>query len=470
MRAMLTAAGYELLSQSRRKVYWTAIPAILFVILAAFVIGLTEYRSRTLEFDRLSRNERQLWLQLEPTDPHVAGHIGTYAFRPPSPYLWFDPGIDQYAGSWEHLEAHRPARFRDAAVPDEIPIFRLRQFSPGSLIVTWFPLLILILVPASIAAEHESGILAMVKIHTNSPWGWLCGKAIGIAWIPLAGCATALTIVPAIAFALIRDVETSFCLMIISSVYMLAFLSIASWLGLRARSRKAAIVGGLGFWCWEMIVFPMLVSIVLNGSYPVPSGLEIWKQVYVEIGDRHARAEEEYKRMLDRLLEKHGVKTKKDLPVNPIGIFWLEDEERVSSSDRAIRRHCESQLEAQERLRGYLSWFSLSAGVETCIQKLCRSDRTALSRLNSQIENYRLEMNRILNHEKAINLSINEGESSTLPSGDLWKKVPELKLDLLGGLNLWKITWACLSGLAAGTLWSAFFLGLLFRVGSPLSL
>ncbi len=393
----------------RRESLMKALLAVILLLLAA---SLAAGMQREQVFDKekaaAELTDKAVWMNQGDRNPHSAAHFSRYAFRPASPLALIDPGTSDFAGLAVWMEAHYqdPAVFRRAEDGGELS--RYTQLTPAFLLLTAAPLLVFLMMSASIAGEREDGTLRQLLAAGVSGKQFFRGKlgaglrltmtVFTLAFLILSAFALLTTPAAVEADAIVRLIG----LFVVFSVYLAICVAVALGVSALFRTRQAAFLALAGVWVLAAVLLPRLAADVGTSIHPQPDAREVSSQLraasytFYEDKERQERIEQD-------LLREHGVATVEELPVN-YAAFRLQISEELSIPEfERVYSGLEDRYSAQDNTA---RWFSLLTPAITAA-KLSRgiagTDRAHQHAFTTAAELHRRDMIKLLNEDYMFN-------------------------------------------------------------------
>jgi len=350
-------ARHELLSLRRDRRAWAACACLFVLLVAAFVSSAQMHRAYERTRSAAQVASHRQWLTQGTKNAHSAAHFGEYAFRPLPALAPFEPGLHGVIGTTVYLEAHKENDLRDAPDEDGSRLTYL-DGSAAFLARTVLPLLVFLLVAASIAGERERGTLKMLLAQGATLPRIVLGKtlAFGVLLAGLTfGAALVASVVNAAEIVRVAGLAASYLL------FALAALFLAMVVSMGARDSRRAVVVLFAFWAVGMVLGPRVAASVAQAVAPMPLRSEA--QADLERDLDPAGHEQRTAALRARVLAENGVARVEDLPMDFRGIALQADEERgygIFDRHRAALRAREARQETV--LRGasvLLPWLAL---------------------------------------------------------------------------------------------------------------
>lgn len=405
---------------------------VLLLLLAALVTGWQHYRQVQSEHSAAQQASRQQWLNQGARNPHSAAHYGVYAFKPVMPLSFVDLGLDPYTGVSIWLEAHyqNPSRYRPAE--DATAMQRFGELTAAGVLQLLLPLLIIVLAFPAFAGEREQGTLRQLLSLGVPRRKLIFGKALGVA-LALGALLVPATIIGVLTFSftanadlLAANVARMAWMGLGYLAYFGVFLALTLALSARAPSPRAALVSLLGFWIIGSLLLPRLASDAAERFYRVPSAKAFWEAVNDDIKkglDGHNPSDQRREALLQEILAQYQVTRVEDLPVNFSGIALQAGEEYGNT---VFDKHVGALWEiygAQERMHRFAAGLSPFLAVRHLSMGLAGTDLAQHRHFLNAAEQYRRELNKMLNDDLTHNSKI-QGYTYFAERG-LWDKTPD---------------------------------------------
>ena len=408
--------------------------ALLAVILILLAVSLAAGLQREQVFDKekaaAEQTDKTVWMNQGDRNPHSAAHFSRYAFRPASPLALIDPGTNDFAGLAVWMEAHYqdPAVFRRAEDGGELS--RYTQLTPAFLLLTAAPLLVFLLMSASIAGEREDGTLRQLLAAGVSGRQFFAGKlgaGLRLTMTVFAICFAALA-----AFALLTtpfavDADTVArlaAMFVVYSLYLAICVAIALGISALFRSRQAAFLALAGVWALAAVLVPRFAADVGASVHPQPDARDVSRQLraasYTFYED-----EQRQQRIENDLLEQHGVSAVEELPID-YGAYRLQVSEELSIPEfERVYAGLEDRYVAQDNTA---LWFSAAtpAIVTTRLSRgVAGTDRIHQQAFTTAAELHRREMIKLLNEDYMFNAG-DDGAAYTA-NAVLWERFEDFE-------------------------------------------
>ncbi|MEM8815040.1 MAG: DUF3526 domain-containing protein [Pseudomonadota bacterium] len=408
--------------------------ALLAVILALLVVSLGAGLQREQVFAKEKAaaevTDKDVWMNQGDRNPHSAAHFSRYAFRPASPLALIDPGTSDFAGLAVWMEAHYqdPAVFRRAEDGGELS--RYTQLTPAFLLLTAAPLLVFLMMSASIAGEREDGTLRQLLAAGVSGRQFFSGKfgaglrltvmVFTLVFLALAVFALLTAPVAIDADAILRLVG----LFVVFSVYLAICVALALGVSALFRTRQAAFLALAGVWALTAVLLPRFAADVGTSIYPQPDAREVSGELgaasytFYEDKERQERIEQE-------LLKEHGVSTVEELPIN-YGAYRLQISEELSIPEfERVYEGLARRYSAQDNTARWFSLLTPAIAAAKLSRGFAGTDRVHQHAFTTAAELHRRDMIKLLNDDLMFNAS-NDGTPYTADAA-LWAQFEDFE-------------------------------------------
>jgi len=408
--------------------------ALLVVILVLLVASLAAGMQREQVFDKekaaAELTDKAVWMNQGDRNPHSAAHFSRYAFRPASPLALIDPGTSDFAGLAVWMEAHYqdPAVFRRAEDGGELS--RYSQLTPAFLLLTAAPLLVFLMMSASIAGEREDGTLRQLLAAGVSGRQFFLGKfgaglkltmiVFCLTFLALAAFALSTTPVAVDADAIARLVG----LFIVFSVYLTICVAVALGVSALFRTRQAAFLALAGVWVLMAVLLPRLAADVGTSLHPQPDARDVSGEL--RAASYTFYADEERQQQIEQdLLEEHGVATVEELPIN-YGAYRLQVSEELSiPAFERVYSGLERRYSAQDNTARWFSVLTPTIAAAKLSRGMAGTDRAHQHAFTTAAELHRRDMIKLLNDDYMFNA----GEAGPAYTADaaLWEQFEDFE-------------------------------------------
>ncbi len=297
-----------------------------------------------------------------------------------------------------------------------------------------------------------------------SSWRLLAGKWLGL-FIPVLLLVTPFLIIALILLSGIKGFSL-YSLLTLFVTYFLWYaiiINITLLFSTYFTKSSTVFISCLLFWIVTTILIPRLATNISNSSYPILTQEQIVKKIdelnKSRGGNIHDLSGDMYKKLIDSLLNKYGVDSVSQLPVNMAGIRLDIGEQMDTRNFDMIYKEVKSQLAGQQQVYTVASFFSPYIATKDLSMAVAQTDNKAQWHFADAGEQYRREFVNKLNRYIAYESKKQEAFTNFKAAATVWKSIPGFNYNQLSWSEALKGTlpqWLCLF------LWLVFSTGLLF--------
>ncbi len=413
----------------RNPAYWLLLA--LFAALLAVSAFLTHHhqaasREQQHAYQKLVRSQ---WENQPDRHPHRVAHYGTFAFRLDGPLSGFDPGVGDFSGRVQYLEAHRQntANFAEASALSSA--FRLGKLTPAFVFQVLFPLLLIALGHRLVADEFTSKRIGLLLAQGISLRSLALGKTLGLALaaLPFLALGAVAVAAPAVLTPSTDTLARALLLFLALLLHALGWVAVIGLFSLVCRTAPRALLALVSLWVATTLVLPRVGGALAAHLHPLPSKTAFAATVEADIaklGDSHNPDDPSFRALREETLTRFGVTRIEDLPINYNGLVMARGEEQ---SALTFARHFDQLLatmRSQEDVLRHAAFASPFLGLRGLSAALCGTDLRAQSEFQLQAEAYRFDFVQRLNtfHRDKINHA--EDRNQRL-SADHWHTFPD---------------------------------------------
>ncbi len=419
---ILTIARKEILEMRSDGRFLAASAIILGLLVLSVGVGWKQYNDVNRQHQQAQAQTRDQWLSQGKKNPHSAAHYGIYAFKPKSPLSLIDRGTDNYTGVAVWLEAHKQNEFKYKPARDANTLARFGELTAAGVLQVLVPLLIILMSFSTFAGEREQGTLRLLLSMGVPRRDLAVGKALGVAG------GLGLLLVPAALLGslglLLASENAAFAasfsrlawMTLSYLLYFTAFIGLALTVSALARTARFALICLLGFWIFNGLAAPRLLSDISRVVAPTPASLEFFKSMGTAMREPVDNQEMERK-----VLAQYKVARLEDLPVNYQGIA-LEESERHGNEiyDRMFGELWDT-FETQNRLQQQGALFAPMLAVRSVSMAFSGTDFAHFRSFSEAAERYRRAMITAMNED--IRDNPKSKERGYVADDSLWAKV-----------------------------------------------
>ena len=391
-------ARHELLALRRDPRAWAAAGCLLVLLIAAF--AASEHLHRAYERTRVAAQDasHRQWLSQGTKNAHSAAHFGVYAFRPLPELAPFEPGLHGVLGTTIYLEAHKANDLRDAPKEDGSRLTYL-DGSAAFLARTVVPLLLFLLVAASLAGERERGTLKMLQAQGSSVLRVALGKTLAFALLIVALVLFASLV--ALLASRVSALRVA-ALAVGYGLFALTMLCLAMAVSISAASSRRAVVSLFAVWTLSAVLGPRVAASAAAALAPMPLRSHVEAALAREIDDSGYERRTEALRA--RVLSQHGVQSVETLPFDFRGMALDYDETRGAAIFDRHRAQLRAHAARQDALLGGVSVLLPWLALEHWSTAVAGTDLNNAEHFADIAETYRRDlvgrMNRSILHAK----------------------------------------------------------------------
>ena len=412
--------------------------ALLVLLLVALVTGLLNVREHRRAVAAAASSESETWLSQGERNPHSAAHFGRYAFKPTPALAYADRGLDPYLGGTVWLEAHAQNPFGLRPAEDRTALQRFGDLSAGFVLQILIPLFVILLSFGAFAGERERGTLRLLLASGARSRDLVLGKSAGFL------AALSFVLVPAALLAgglfglgfpsgaadpaAVSGSEQMVRFALMAAIYLayaLVFLALALATSALSRSSRTAVTVLLAFWVVSTLIVPRFAADVAERMHPTPSPAAFQEQITEATANGlpgDGNAQERRQQVERETLERYGVATLEELPVDYAAISLQASEEYGNK----VFDHFFGQLwqtyESQGRIHRMASVLSPLMAVRSISMGLSGTGLEGHRHFATAAELHRREFVEYLNQDMAEN---GVGESfGYMADRDTWAAAP----------------------------------------------
>lgn len=455
-------AKKEILEMRNDGRFLAASAIVLSLLTLSLAIGWQQYRDVAKQHEQARAQTREQWLSQGKKNPHSAAHYGVYAFKPKSPLSLIDRGADQYTGVAVWLEAHKQNEFKYKPARDANTLARFGDLTASGVLQLLLPLLIILMSFSAFAGEREQGTLRLL-LSMGVPRDKLAiGKALGIAGglglllVPSAVLGSAALMLASEDGSFMANLPRLGWMTMGYLLYFAAFIGISLTVSAMAKSGRLALVCLLGFWIFNGLAAPRLLSDLSRSVYRTPSSFE-----FAQAMDREMKATGPAREVAfrQRVLAQYKVSKTEELPVAFSGLSLEDSEQHGNEIYDAHYGRLWDRFEAQNRFQQQGAILAPLLAVRSLSMGLAGTDFAQFRHFSAAAEQYRRGLISTVNADITANAA---GKERYEADETLWSKVPPFRYDAPGvetvvaqqSLSLLLLAgWAIAACLAAG--WTA---------------
>lgn len=406
------------------------ITALLAAVLLVMATANSVYRHQHISEQRqtLQQEADEQWHAQPDRHPHRVAHYGTYAFRPPSALAFFDFGTDSFTGNTLFLEAHRQNTANFSEARQASLLLRFGELSPALILQQLFPLLIIFLGYASIAAERERSTLRLLIAQGISGGRLIAGKVLALAAMLACLVLPAIIVLSVLLFRLDEhDIAARAGLLGAGyTAWLLIWIGLTVTVSSAAKQARTALLALLTIWLLSIVVLPRLLPALAEWQRATPTRVETdiaIAQDVARLGDSHNPDDPYFQAFKASLLKQYGVDRVEDLPVN-YGALVLQEGERISSELFARHMQTVNSLQADQSEQMKQAGFMLPLlALRSLSMAMAGTDRQHAQHFYDHAEAFRYELVQRINQLHATEIAYQNDKEQKL-GAHVWDELP----------------------------------------------
>jgi ABC-2 type transport system permease protein len=426
-----TLSQKEFISALRDKRFIILGGIVIALLVLASITGVMSYNQVAAERNIAQQTATEDFRNAPARHPHRMAHYGSYAFRPKSSLSFFDFGLDSYTGTMVYLEAHQQNSANFSSVQQSGTLMRFGEMTLAFVLQWLIPLLIIFLCFNAFTQEKEQETIKVLLSQGLSVGRIANAKLKGYGKVLL------LIIIPAMLTAslflmlannLSVNADFGFRLLLFFSVYALYFfiflagsILVSAW----SRHSRTALLTLLGIWITACVIMPKMTANLGSLLYQTPTKAEMDAHVHHAASkgiDGHNPQDKRTEAFTRSLLQKYGVDSVSQLPVNIDGLVMAEGEAYSSKVyaqefDRLAQTY--GQQNAVSEWAGFINPF---LSVRYISMGLAGTDQQHYVHFLKAAEEYRYRLAQHMNTLQATKLHYHDKDTRLDASN--WKNYP----------------------------------------------
>ncbi|MEC3906641.1 DUF3526 domain-containing protein [Tamlana sp. 2201CG12-4] len=403
---------------------------VIVLISVAIVIGSSQYKSTSKQYDISQNSEREVWDNQGEKNPHSAAHFGTYVFKPKNALALLDQGVDKFEGISIFLEAHSRNEAQYSAAGDQTELSRFGELSPEFILLFVIPLLIIIIGYNSFTKEKEGGTDVLLKSQGISNLKLTIAKLIAV-YSPVFIICTALFLTAGIILSSLANYGSFSWSKLLSLyttylLYYLVFTQIVLLISALAKRSGIALVSALSFWILSCFIAPKVAANIAEVKYPYPTKQEFTNNLEdAKKGglSGHNPWSKEAKDLEDKLLKEHNVNHISELPFNFSGYIMQKGEEHEAEVYFKAYSKLKEQFSNQTNTYKTMAFISPFLPTRFLSMGIAGTDYESHMSFAEAAEDYRIQTQKFLNDNNMNNSKY--GERGYKADADFWKTLPK---------------------------------------------
>lgn len=398
----------------------------LFMMLAmALWSGSTSQKERLEKQEKAAKTVRQAWDNAGEMNPHGAAHFGTYVFKPAGKLSLLDDGVQAFTGKSLRIEGHVQNETQYADISKQSSLVRMGQFHAALILQLFVPLLLIFLAYDSLSRERETQRLRILLSQGVGKAQLLLGKSL--AYWTVALFFVACTGAAAFLFEGSTDALGITVFLASYALYFLFFAFLTVFISGLIKKSTHVLSLLLALWFVMLFLLPKFTAQLAENLYPLPARAEFEADMREDRKkglDGHNPKGERVEALKAATLEKYGVDSLEQLPVNFDGILMQADEEYGNKVwDKHFGEYFKT-LEKQNRFSGGLSLLTPLPALRSLSMAMAGTDMQSHLHFQREAEKYRRVFIKELNDKHAYGGS-KTGDWSWKADADFFRAVKD---------------------------------------------
>lgn len=377
------------------------------LLLVAVVGGYERYQYTAKQKATADQRFRQEWEEQE-ANPHSAAHFGTWLFKPFTFLTLYDNGLNNYTGLSYRVEAHKQHEVNYSTMQDTDSQLRFGELTPALVFRLLIPLLIIVIAFGAIGRERDNNTLRMILVQGGSNRSLLWGKVLGNYAIILAILLPVLLALIAGVWLFHQQALLPRILLLTGSygLYFFVITALTVLVSAWCRRPAASLLVSLGAWTLCCVLLPRMIAGWADQAAPLPSRHAFNRKIqegYAKGLGTDGSALERRKKYEQQVLQKYGVDSITQLPVNFDGLTMQYGEDYTSKVYRLVAGETDSIIRRQQQYVETASLINPFLAMQQVSMGLAGSDYYHHLSFHHQAQQYRDSLIRTLNMELAQN-------------------------------------------------------------------
>lgn len=418
--------GYSL---SRNKVLRGVSLIFLLVLAISVIFGNRQTAKQQAHYQKAQDELRQKWEAIDAMNPHSAAHYGTYVFKPTNLLSGLDEGVSRVTGNVLRVEGHVQNEIVHSEASQMQFVSKFGKLKSALLLQYVLPLLLIFLAFHSVSSEKQSGRLKLLVLQGAKPTTLVWAKTLSV-WLYGVGLLTLTVLVYALfnLSSLDGEVATRALFFYLSyGLYYFIISALTVLFSARWQNATVALTSMLGIWILWTIFLPNILMSSVERWHHMPSRntfQEAMREDRSKGIDGHNPTDERGKELVRQTLEKYGVDSLSQLPINFDGLRMQADEDYgniVWDKHFGNLRDVLAQQKRSYQLAGFVNPF---ISLQNASMGFAASDNFHHQEFLVQVEHYRRDFIKALNDEHAYGGSTT-GDWGWEANNAFFKSVPD---------------------------------------------
>ncbi len=445
----------ELLSSVRDVRLQVSGGILIFLMLTAILVGREDQKQIQLEREKAQSAMYDKWVNQGEKHPHSAAHYGQFAFKPKPVLSFLDVGLDNYTGISVFLEAHKQNEVLFSAAQDSNGMTRFGEMTAALILQVLLPLLIIFLTFNVFSKEREEGTLKLIHAQGLSMRQLFMGKVLGtylmVLLIFLPMIVLAYLLLGQQSTSLNTGVTSKFLLLSSNyAIYFLVFVLLCVSISAFSKNSGFSLLTLLGIWIVTCVIIPKATANLADKIYPTPSQFEFKKTIKDKVRkgiDGHNPSDVRLASLKEEVLDKYGVATIDDLPVNWSGIAMQAGEEYTDQVYDAEFTKIEKIFNFQNRVSEWAGFVNPYIAVRNLSMALAGTDFYHHVTFAKAAEDYRRSFVKKMNKDMEVNHKAEVAYSDYNVGEEMWSSIEPFSYSQPNTTDILLKNWRSISAL-----------------------
>ncbi|MEL6534972.1 MAG: DUF3526 domain-containing protein [Bacteroidota bacterium] len=419
----------EAYSLSRNRSLLVVSLVFLGVLGLSVVFGNRQTQIQKERYQEAKAELRQQWESIDAMNPHSAAHYGTYVFKPANLLSSLDEGVNSVTGNVLRVEGHVQNEIVHSEASQMQAVSKFGKLKSSLLLQYVLPLLLLFLAFHSVSSEKQSGRLKLLVMQGAKPSALVWAKTLSV-W--LYGLILLTLTVGVYALFNLQNINSevasrTLLFYLAYALYYFVISGLTVMFSARWQNPTVALTSMLGIWILWTIFLPNILMSSVEGWHELPSRNTFQAAMREDRSkgiDGHNPADERGKALEEQTLEKYGVDSLSQLPINFDGLRMQADEEygnQVWDKHFGNLREVLAQQKRSYQVAGIVNPF---ISLQNASMGFAASDNLHHQEFLVQVEQYRRGFIKSLNDEHAYGGSTT-GDWGWQADNAFFKSVPD---------------------------------------------
>ena len=413
----------------RTKLFLVISIAFAMVLFLTILLGHFQNQNQLEVYNTAREHVRTQWEQLDPMNPHGAAHYGTYAFKPSNVLSSLDEGVNSITGNVIRVEGHVQNEMVFSEASQMQSISKFGKLKSALLLKYIIPLLIIFLAFNTISKEKQSGRLKLLLLQGTDAKTLVISKTLAIWSYSLL-----LLLLVIVSYIILNiglldgNILLRLTFFFLSySLYYFIITGLTIFLASLWKNPTMALTTMLGIWILWTVFLPNILLSNAEQWHPLPSRNAFKSAMKDDRSkgiDGHNPLDERSKSLEKDVLEKYGVKTVEELPINFDGIRMQADEEYGNKVWDKHFGDIRAIIAAQKRNLQWNALYNPFIALQNSSMGFTATDNLHHQDFLIQVEHFRRRFIKALNDKHAFGGS-KTGDWDWKVAGEFYKSVPD---------------------------------------------